>query len=146
MFSSTHLVVINTIVDLQTPYSYIIANLITETICLKRHVHVGIIYKYNANKSYFITNMTNVLLAVIVRAMLGLSHFPTADTSCYVAITQLILPSFSNSLVPVVSGEVTLTQSFAKLHLAVYSTTSKHRHLPLLKLSHVPLSLILFIT
>ncbi len=92
MILSIYLVVMNTMVDSQTPYSCIIANLITETIRLKRHVHIG-----------------------TVGAALGLSHFPTADTSCYMATTQLTLLSFSNSLVPAVSSEVTLTPELCQV-------------------------------
>jgi hypothetical protein len=109
MFSSTHPAVMNVMVDSQTPYSCIMANLTTEIIRLKRHVRVGIIHEYNADESYFVTDMTNALSAVTVGAALGLLYFPTADTSCHVATTQLTLPSFSNSLVPAVSSEVTLT-------------------------------------
>ena len=96
-------------VDSQTPYSCIVANPTAETIRLKRRARVGTIHEYNADESYFVTDVTNALTAVTVGAALGLSHVPTAETSRHVAATQLTTPSFSNSLVPAVSGEVTLT-------------------------------------
>jgi hypothetical protein len=87
MFLSIYLAVIDTIVNSQIPYLYIIANLIAKTVYLKRHVYVGIIHEYNVDKSYFVTNITNALTAVIVRAMLGLLYVPIAKTSCYMAMT-----------------------------------------------------------
>ncbi len=87
MFLSIYLVVIDTIVDSQTPYLYIIANLIAKIIRLKRHIYIRIIHEYNIDKSYFVTNITNILTAVIVRAMLGLLYVPIAKTSCYIAMT-----------------------------------------------------------
>ena len=77
----------DTMVNSQTPYLYIIANLIAKTIRLKRHVHIGIIHEYNTDKSYFVTDITNALTAVIVRAVFGLLYVPIAETSCYIAMT-----------------------------------------------------------
>ncbi len=87
MFSSIYLAVIDTIVNSQTPYSYIIANLIAKTVCLKRHVYISTIHEYNIDKSYFVTNIINALTAIIVRAILGLLHVPIAETSYYIAMT-----------------------------------------------------------
>ncbi len=87
MFSSIYPAVIDVMVNSQTPYSYIIANLIAETIRLKRRVHVGIIHEYNIDESYFVTDITNALTAVTVRATFGLLYVPIAKTSCHVAMT-----------------------------------------------------------
>ncbi len=109
MFSSIYPAVIDAMIDSQTPYLYIVANLTAETIRLKRHVRVGTIHEYNVDESYFVTDVTNALTAVTVGAAFGLSYVPIAETSRHVATTQLTIPSFSNSLVPTVSSEVTLT-------------------------------------
>jgi hypothetical protein len=124
MFSSTYPAVMDAMVDSQTPYLYIVANLTAETIRLKRRARVGTIHKYNTDESYFVTDITNALTAVTVGAAFGLSHVPIAETSRHVAATQLTILSFSNSLVPAVSSEVTLTP---ELRQVACSSLQHHR-------------------